>query len=168
LKKEFIVTLPDQEIVWELRHEEEYLLNGELQNVAVHRLPDGRVSILLNGRSFLVDIESENGRQRARIKNQSIELSIESAEFKLLRTVLGRTGSDTTGVEIKAPMPGLVAKIEVVEGQRISAGAGLVILEAMKMENELRAPISGTIAKIFISEKATVEKGQSLLTITKD
>lgn len=69
--------------------------------------------------------------------------------------------------ELKAPMPGKVLEISVTPGTQVSAGQPLVILEAMKMENELRSPHSGIIEKINISHGESVEKNELLLIINR-
>ena len=66
---------------------------------------------------------------------------------------------------VVAPMPGLVVRVRVTQGQRVDAGAGLVVVEAMKMENELRAPRGGVVTAVYVAPGATVEKGQPLVTI---
>jgi biotin carboxyl carrier protein len=71
---------------------------------------------------------------------------------------------DTGGV-VAAPMPGLVVRVEVTEGQRVDAGAGLVVVEAMKMENELRAPGPGVVTRIHVAAGQAVEKGAPLVTL---
>ena len=70
--------------------------------------------------------------------------------------------------DFRAPMPGLVTKILVREGDRVEKGQGLLILEAMKMENELKAEDHGSILSIQCSEKKPVDKGQHLLSIHYD
>jgi pyruvate carboxylase subunit B len=62
-------------------------------------------------------------------------------------------------------MPGLVVRIEVAAGQRVDAGAGLVVVEAMKMENELRAPRAGVVAAVHVTAGQTVDKGAPLVTV---
>ena len=69
------------------------------------------------------------------------------------------------GGTVRAPMPGLVVRIEVAEGQQVDAGAGLVVVEAMKMENELRAPRPGTVQTVHVAVGQAVEKGASLVTL---
>jgi len=66
---------------------------------------------------------------------------------------------------VKAPMPGLVVRIEVAAGQPVLAGAGLVVVEAMKMENELRAPHSGVVATVHVAVGQAVERGAPLVTL---
>jgi len=66
---------------------------------------------------------------------------------------------------VKAPMPGLVVRIEVAAGQPVAAGTGLVVVEAMKMENELRAPQPGVVATVHVEVGQAVEKGAPLVTL---
>lgn len=64
---------------------------------------------------------------------------------------------------VKAPMPGLVARVLVHEGEQVAAGAGVIVLEAMKMENELKAPRAGVVKGLRVTPGQTVEKGALLL-----
>jgi biotin carboxyl carrier protein len=73
-----------------------------------------------------------------------------------------RTG--TTGEAVlRAPMPGRVLKLLVTEGQAVTAGMGLLVVEAMKMENELLSPHPGTVKRIFVEAGATVERDAPLV-----
>jgi biotin carboxyl carrier protein len=62
-------------------------------------------------------------------------------------------------------MPGLVLRIQVIEGQQVETGAGLVVVEAMKMENELRSPRAGVVRTIHVGIGQVVEKGALLVTV---
>jgi pyruvate carboxylase subunit B len=64
---------------------------------------------------------------------------------------------------LRAPMPGLVVRVLVEPGQRVQAGSGVVVLEAMKMENELRAPSDATVGRVVVSPGTAVERGQLLV-----
>ena len=66
---------------------------------------------------------------------------------------------------MRAPMPGLVVRVEVAVGQRVEVGAGLVVVEAMKMENELRAQRAGVVETVHVAAGQTVDKGASLITL---
>lgn len=69
------------------------------------------------------------------------------------------------GESVDAPMPGNILKVNVVSGQTVKAGDVLVILEAMKMENEIMAPKSGTVTQVLVSKGSTVETGAPLVFI---
>ena len=64
---------------------------------------------------------------------------------------------------LRAPMPGLVVRVLVEAGQEVAAGAGIVVLEAMKMENELKAPAAGVVGTVRVAAGEPVEKGQVLV-----
>ncbi|MGH7699797.1 MAG: acetyl-CoA carboxylase biotin carboxyl carrier protein subunit [Gemmatimonadales bacterium] len=84
------------------------------------------------------------------------------------RAIEALTGARASGGgagTVVAPMPGLVVRLEVREGQRVEAGAGLVVVEAMKMENELRAPRAGVVAAVHARVGQAVEKGAALVTL---
>ena len=64
---------------------------------------------------------------------------------------------------LRAPMPGLIVRVAVKDGDTVRAGQGLVVMEAMKMENELRAPAAGVVRKVLVAPGSPVEKGALLL-----
>jgi biotin carboxyl carrier protein len=74
----------------------------------------------------------------------------------------GDTGGE---VSIRPPMPGLIVRVPVVEGQTVSKGETLMILESMKMENELKSPRDGTVHRIYVSAGENVEQNKVLVTI---
>ena len=77
---------------------------------------------------------------------------------------LSGAGAKAPGpANVVAPMPGLIVRITVKEGDAVRAGQGLIVMEAMKMENELRAPANGTVKRIAVSPGNAVEKGTVLL-----
>ena len=77
----------------------------------------------------------------------------------------GRSGTPGESV-VAAPMPGLIVRVEVELGQRVGAGAALVVVEAMKMQNELRAAREGVVQAVHVSAGQKVEKGTALVTLT--
>ena len=68
-------------------------------------------------------------------------------------------------ITIEAPMPGDIWKVEVVEGQEVKAGDTLLILEAMKMENEILAPVDGIVASVHVAKGAVVNSGDVLVSL---
>jgi biotin carboxyl carrier protein len=75
------------------------------------------------------------------------------------------TSTAAVSIAIKAPMPGRVVRVLVAAGDRVKARQGVVVVEAMKMENELRAPRDGTVKDIAVAPGAAVESGAVLLVI---
>ena len=81
----------------------------------------------------------------------------------------GGVGSPVAGREpLRAPMPGLVLRVDVEEGQEVAEGQGLLIVEAMKMENELRARASGRIRRLHVVAGASVKRGDVLIEFEQD
>jgi len=88
-------------------------------------------------------------------------------EARLQARALTGSGPRRDGAElVRAPMPGLVLRVEVEPGQTVVPGSGLVVLEAMKMENEIRAPVSGRVKAVLVKAGQTVEKGSVLLELS--
>lgn len=74
--------------------------------------------------------------------------------------------AETSGA-VPAPLPGLILRVEVKEGDSVQAGQPLLVMEAMKMENVVPAPHHGTVRKIFVAEGATVGEGESLVEVAR-
>jgi biotin carboxyl carrier protein len=141
---------------------------------------DGRWSCRLDGRDVEVDaVLARPDVLSLRIGNQAYEVKCErvagemhlwvgsarfAAEVRDPRSLRGRvrTTDDSGPRKLTAPMPGKVVRILVSAGVEVEAGAGILVVEAMKMQNELKSPKKGTIQKIFVSEGATVNSGDVL------
>lgn len=70
------------------------------------------------------------------------------------------------GKPVAAPMPGTIVSVNVTQGQAVKSGDVLVILEAMKMENEIKAPADGTVASVNVNKGESVDSGQTLVTLS--
>jgi biotin carboxyl carrier protein len=116
--------------------------------------PDG-------GRASVVDIDGLAPELTATFDNVSIPYKLVSARAKLAHAAAPRA-RDTGPTPIRSPMPGKVVKILVKVGDKVSAGQGVVVVEAMKMENELRAPRDGVVKQVTAEEGRAVESGQTL------
>jgi biotin carboxyl carrier protein len=134
-------------------------------------------SLILNGRSYVVSHGPESAdRSAERIGglSKTVRVSIDGIEFEVLvddeRSLLfnkiGPKGhAGPTQLILRSPMPGLITKIEIEVGSRVSKGQGLLVLEAMKMENEIRSAEDGRIKEIHVQNAKPVEKGEPLVTI---
>lgn len=127
------------------------------------RLPDGRVwSLLVDGRSYEVRVVEEDGTLRVTWQNHTVTVEARHPLEKMLRQQLGaRAGAP--GETISAPMPGAVVAIRVKPGELVQPGQSVVVLEAMKMQNELAAHAGGVVSEILVEEKAAVSAGQALV-----
>ena len=130
-------------------------------------------SAIINERVYVVDA-LRNGVQAANGTDDTLHLIVNGEERvarvddkrSLLRKSLGRKSLAGQGeVTICSPMPGLVVKVEVNNGDNVTKAQGLLTLEAMKMENEIRATARGRVKAIHVSTGRSVEKGESLIVI---
>jgi biotin carboxyl carrier protein len=141
---------------------------------------DGKWLCRLDGREIPIDaVLARPDVLSLRIGNQAYEVKCErvggeqhlwvgsrrfNAEVRDPRSLRGRvrTTDDSGPRKLTAPMPGKVVRILVSAGVEVEAGAGILVVEAMKMQNELKSPKKGTIQKIFVSQGATVNSGDVL------
>ncbi|MFI5196469.1 MAG: acetyl-CoA carboxylase biotin carboxyl carrier protein subunit [Chitinophagales bacterium] len=128
--------------------------------------PNGLVSVLFNGKSYTAIIEAidrKNKEVSLRVNGQLYKTTIKEPIDLLLTNMGINLGATHKAEPVKAPMPGMILKILVTPGQQINKGDGLVVLEAMKMENILKATASATVKAIKVSERTAVEKGAVLI-----
>lgn len=141
-------------------------LNNILFNSEIIKVRDGVFHIIKDYKSYTVEIVKqipEEKKLTVKINNTSYNLSIKDKYDELLHNLGLDTLTSKKVNDIKAPMPGMVFKILVEEGQEIKKGDPLIILEAMKMENVLKSPTDGTIKKIAVKTGIAVEKNQILI-----
>jgi pyruvate carboxylase subunit B len=120
--------------------------------------------LMLDGRPVVLSVESlGRGRWALTRAGDRQEVEVLDERTHHIRSLTG-AGDHKKSVDVlKAPMPGLVVRVPVKAGDAVSAGTGLVVLEAMKMENELKAPSSTVIKTVRVAPGEAVEKGQVLL-----
>jgi len=123
-------------------------------------------SLIVNGESFEGYVYPDEDGWQVLLLGQFYQVRVEDEREKRLRTAYQSTVRSDTELILKAPMPGLVISIPVSEGQAVEKGQILVILESMKMQNELRAPYPGTVGRLRIKAGEIVEQKQTLLILT--
>jgi biotin carboxyl carrier protein len=106
---------------------------------------DGRISVLVNGDAHPLEILDE---RKLRMRRASGKFSLEGPQ------------------RVDAPMPGKVVRVLVKVGDEVQEGQGLVVVEAMKMENELKSPKAGKVTELRAVEGAAVESGAKLVVVT--
>lgn len=132
----------------------------------IQPLPNKSFSIIANNKSYVAFLEHVDRARKTmdlRIENSIYSIKIQEP-IDLLLEKMGLDISKTQKVEpVKAPMPGLILKVMVTEGQAIKKGDPVLILEAMKMENVFKASSDATVKAIKITEGQAVEKGEILI-----
>lgn len=140
-------------------------LDGREVTADLVEITPGTYSILLDGRSFEVRIQSLPASGTLRVQSGNEEFA---AEIIDPRTWRGRRGGliEAEGRQkILAPMPGKVIRVLVKAGEKVEANQGLLVVEAMKMQNEIRAPKTGTLERLLVCEGQTVNAGEVLAII---
>jgi biotin carboxyl carrier protein len=164
----FWVTLEDHEAEVEFRTEGERLLlevDGRRLEADFQRLPDGEVySLLVDGKSHEVRVSPGPNALEVTVRGTRVPVEVRHPLEKLLGATL-RKGGAGGGETISAPMPGLVVALRVQPGDVVAAGQAVVVIEAMKMQNELTAQHGGVVSEVLVNERQSVAAGQALMRI---
>jgi biotin carboxyl carrier protein len=158
---------------------------GQRVDLSVRRLGE-RFEVVLDRRSHTVELLAagpglfallcEDGRSYA-VAGQAVaanrfRVSLGDRDFEvhlrdpLEREIASAAGSVAGPQEVRAPIPGKVVRVDVAEGDEVSAGQPLLVLEAMKMENQICAEGAGTVEAVVVSPGGTVEGGQVLIVLS--
>ncbi|EFH90373.1 biotin/lipoyl-containing protein [Ktedonobacter racemifer] len=131
----------------------------------------GHFSLIIAGRSYDIFArritradQRDSETYEIHIAGQRFEIKVEDEHTRLLSSLV--KGSTASGMaSVAAPMPGLVVRVPIEPGATVQEGETVVILEAMKMENDLNAPISGTIQEVRVKKGQAVDQGEVLIII---
>jgi pyruvate carboxylase subunit B len=160
----YFVTLGEGEI--------EVVIDGEQvtvdgRTVAVHQttIPGTPLhQVIIDGRVLLLPIERLGpGRWAVTAWGERREAGVLDERARHIQGLVRQAEPQAQGGVIRAPMPGLVLRIPVAVGDPVAAGQGVLVLEAMKMENEIKAAAPGVVVAIPVQPGQAVEKGQALL-----
>jgi biotin carboxyl carrier protein len=139
-------------------------IDGEEHQVDALRIVDNLWSVLYRHSSFGVDVLP--------LSEDEFEVLIRGDCYKFTlmneqrRAMIRAGGKGAAGkAMVSSPMPGKVVKVLVEPGQEVRAEQGVIVVEAMKMENELRSAVAGKIKEIFVREGEVVESGAKLLLV---
>jgi biotin carboxyl carrier protein len=141
-------------------------LDGEEYLVDSSTVSDHCLSLLVNGKAFTVYLAEMNGKKHLSVAGEKYVIE-EAAPDSVTASGVDRAGIEEEPVAA-SPMPGKVVKILVREGDKVEKGQGLVIVEAMKMENEIKSSVNGTVGKINFKPGDLVDAGQPLVEIEPD
>lgn len=125
-------------------------------------------SILIDQRSYELHVDRHEGLYTVIVDGNRYPVDVGDARLKELIAMSQRTSEVSGRATVEAPMPGLVVKVLVAEGDEVVEDQGLVILEAMKMENEIRSPVAGTVRRVGAAAGQAVNLGDLLAVIVAD
>jgi biotin carboxyl carrier protein len=140
-------------------------LDGQLVQADIVEVAPHTISILLDGRSYTIQI-SQHSENVLKLQTPMQEFTAEVADPRAWR---GRTQGALQlegRQQVAAPMPGKVVRVLVSLGDRVEAGQGLLVVEAMKMQNEIRAPKTGVIERLLAKEGQPVTAGEVLCVVS--
>ena len=139
-------------------------IEGKRHEVDALDLDHGAVSMIVDDASYSVELDERGDYVAVQVKDHVSVIDVaDERRFKL------RAGVAQFSVEgkqtVTAPMPGKVVKVLVKVHEEVKEGQGLIVVEAMKMENELKSPKAGKVTKIFATEGSTVEINAKLVSV---
>ena len=141
-------------------------LDGNLVEWDLLEVRDNTFHIIMNNKGYSAVLVSHNPDEKTmtiNVNGNDYEIAVKDKYDILLQQMGISAKSSTTVNNIKAPMPGLIVNILAPEGTEVRKGDGLLILEAMKMENAIKSPRDGKIKKVHVQLRQAVEKNQVLL-----
>ena len=162
----YITTISDREYSIEIVNPNLVIVDGipyEVDFASVSGQPV--YSLLIDGKSYEGYMYPDDDDWEVLLQGAMFAVNVEDERERRLRQALGEGPSQSGEFHLKAPMPGLVITIPVTEGQEIAKGDVLIILESMKMQNELKSPQDGVISRVRVKEGDSVERKQTLLSV---
>jgi biotin carboxyl carrier protein len=151
----------------------EYVLtiNQKEYRAEVSEINSEYALVQVNGREFRVDLQQLALAKLMPVETRRSDARPEAAALKPAAMAAPAPGPAPAGKGgeasniVKAPLPGLIIDVKVREGEKVKAGQNIVVMEAMKMENQIQATIDGTVKKIFVKKGDNVAEGNTLVEI---
>lgn len=162
----YVATSGEREILIEILDEHHITVDGVSYEIDFESVSEQTVySLLANNNSYdALVYESEEGWQVLLHGSQYV-LLVEDERERRLRASLGGGPPDNVDFHLRAPMPGLIVTVPVSEGQIVDKGDVLVVLESMKMQNQLKSPRPGKISRVQVKAGDSVEQRDTLLSV---
>ncbi len=162
----YITSIKDQEFAIEILDENRISVDGKEYDINFESINGQPVyTLLINGKSYDAYVyESEDGWE-VLLRGSLYQSRVIDEREQRLRTAFADGLAQTGEFQLKAPMPGLVIDVVVTEGQEVAEGDVLMILESMKMQNELKAPQAGVVSRVRVAVGEYVERRQTLLSV---
>jgi len=162
----YIATVENKEFLIEIVDDRHVSVNGKLYGVDFESVSGQPVfSLIVDGRSHESYVYQGDDIWQVLLRGRLYPVMVEDEREKRLRAAAGGGVAETGEFLLKAPMPGLVVTIPVEEGHAVKKGQVLLILESMKMQNELKSPRDGTVGRIKVKAGESVEQKQTLLSV---
>jgi acetyl/propionyl-CoA carboxylase alpha subunit len=134
------------------------IMDDKSMDVEILQVKDGKLDLLIDGKHVTAYVSSDNTKRWVTVNGQTFVLTKSSGSKR-------RGAGQDHASELAAPMPGLVRAVNVHEGEAVTKGQTLLLLEAMKMEIRVQAPKDAVIKKLFVKQGQTVEREQILIEV---
>src|SRR5215207_537604 len=162
----YITTVNGVKFEIEIRNDGTLLVNGEPRVIDFLPFDDSALfSIIMDNVSHDVLVEERDSQYEVLMRGRLFTANVQDERSQLLASRRGGQEVDSGEISIRAPMPGLIVAVPVTEGQEVKGGQTVVILESMKMQNELKAPRDGVVQRISVEAGQSVEQNKPLVTI---
>jgi len=162
----YITTVDDKQFLVEIIDEKHVSVDGKVYEVDFESVSGQPVySLIVDGKSHESYVAPGDQNWQVLIRGRLYPVTVEDEREKRLRSAAGGGVAEAGEFLLRAPMPGLVVAILVAEGQEIKKGQVILILESMKMQNELKSPRDGIMGRIRVKPGETVEQKQTLLSV---
>ena len=140
-------------------------IGSEVREVDARLTGPGIYSLLIDGVSYVADVADRDGACVVGVADETYVIQVEEATRYLIRTKAG-AAAGAGPQTLTAPLPGKITHVAVEAGDTVAAGDTLLVIEAMKMENELKAGAPGTVAEVRVRPGQAVNAGDVLVVIT--
>jgi len=162
----YISTVNGKEYTIEIIDDQHIIVNGRKITVDFNSVSGQPVySLLVDGKSFEGFVYPGDEAWEVLLMGRQYPVTVEDEREKRLRAAAGGSVSEAGKFYLKSPMPGMVVSVLVESGQEVEQGQVLLILESMKMQNELKSPRAGTVGRIRVKPGESVEQRQTLLSV---
>ena len=155
MTKQFLIDVDGNRVSVVRSNGQVLMVNDHSVGASLVQLQPNLYSLLLNGSSHLIHVHDESDSLLT-IDGRTVHCTRVSERSQLIQRFKQEPIDDDTHAELRAPMPGLITNILTQVGDQVTKGQGLVVLEAMKMENELRSPCTSCVQHIHVQEKDSV------------
>lgn len=161
------------------RHEVELPVSGDVDHLEIDGKDisidyqwlrgDSVLSMIIDGVTYTAQFNPDQDWCHIQVEGHDFKTLIHDERSESIHRLIGATISrESRGREIRAPMPGLIVKLLIAEGDSVVKGQGVIVVEAMKMENEIHAQTAGMVEKINVKTGQAVNKGELLITLKPD
>jgi len=159
----YVTILNNEQYEIEIQRDGSLLVNGEQREIDFLNLGPALYSVITNNKSLEAVIEEDSGNVSVMLGGRLYEMQV--LDERALMMAMRKGGLGGGSGEVPSPMPGLIVTVPVAVGDVVTQGQTVVILESMKMQNELKSPIDGTVSEILVEAGQSVEKNAMLIVI---